>query len=416
MTGMRSVALLGFAGLLLGLFGGCKGDGSTVDANAGASSGASSGGSQPNLSPLGGTTNDPSAGASAGGADAGPAVEECESFEELADCGTTSVEASFSAANVLLVIDKSSSMDDQPEGFELKKWEALKTALESALTEVAEEMSFGLLLYPFGETTEIPLDCFEGCCEVPRGPAAIRVGIAPGERSVPQVMEALNDTAPGGGTPTANALKAAYTYFTLGEGKNLKGDRIVLLATDGGPNCGPDNTCDAARCTPNLDGLCSAGNCCEGEGLHCLDDAAVVEQIEALASEGVPTFVIGIPGTEDYWEYLDAFAAAGGVPNPAGPREYYAVSAEGGVDGLTQTFIDITTHLIRSCEVELGSAPSDVNRVNVAVDCELVPYEDGAGWSITDAGTLILAGDACAKLEREGARRVDVVYGCQQVK
>ena len=58
----------------------------------------------------------------------------------------TSVEATFSAANVLLVIDESSRMDDQPEGFELKKWDALKAALEPALTAVQDEMNFGLLL------------------------------------------------------------------------------------------------------------------------------------------------------------------------------------------------------------------------------------------------------------------------------
>src|SRR5690606_14762035 len=100
--------------------------------------------------------------------------------------------------------------------------------------------------------------------------------------------------------------------FTRGEGRNLKGDRFVLLATDGGPNCGPDNTCDADACTPNLDGQCPAGegNCCEGEGLYCLDDAAVIEKIEALAEAGVATFVIGIPGTEQYASYLDDFAIA----------------------------------------------------------------------------------------------------------
>jgi hypothetical protein len=50
----------------------------------------------------------------------------------------------------------------------------------------------------------------------------------------------------------------------------------------------------------------------------------------------VPTFVIGIPGTERYADYLNAFATAGGVPNPSTLPDYYAVSAEGGVDGLTR--------------------------------------------------------------------------------
>jgi hypothetical protein len=235
------------------------------------------------------------------------------------------------------------------------------------------------------------------------------------------VMDALNATAPGGGTPTAAALDAALAYFSTGDGKDLKGDRFVLLATDGGPNCGNDDAkCAADHCTPNLDGLCPAdqGNCCDGEGSYCLDDAAVVQKIKSLADAGVPTFVIGIPGTESYADYLNAFASAGGVPNPSMPPAYYAVSAEGGVDGLTRTFSNITTHLVRSCDVDLGAAAPDRRLVNVAVDCTIVPYEAGAGWNIDpDAPTtLALAGEACERVKREGARRIDVVYGCPTVK
>jgi hypothetical protein len=409
------ITSLGLALLVSFPFVACQGsESSNVDAAGKGGSGGSGG--TISLMPTGGTKASSEAGA--GGASEGSAVAACESFEGLDECGVTSVEASFSAANVLLVIDKSSSMDDQPEGFELKKWEALKAALEPALSEASAEMSFGLLLYPFGEKAEIPLDCFEGCCEVPDGPAAIQVGITPGETGATQVMQALADASPGGGTPTAAALAAALSYFTQGDGSELKGDRYVLLATDGGPNCGPDNTCDADHCTPNLDGLCEEGNCCEGEGAYCLDDAAVLEQLEALAAAGIPTFVVGIPGTEKYAEYLESFAVAGGVTNPDAPPSYYAVSASGGVEQLTQTFVDITTHLVRSCDVDLGEAPREKQLVNVAVDCEIVPFAEGAGWDISpeQPTQLVIAGEACEKLRTEGAQRVDVVYGCQTVK
>lgn len=355
-----------------------------------------------------------------GGADAA-SVADCESLAGLDQCGLTSVEATFSAANVLLVIDKSSSMDDQPEGFELNKWEALKAALEPALTAAPRKMSFGLLLYPFRQQSEIPLDCFEGCCELPAAPDAIRVGVEPASSSAGKVMAALEAASPGGGTPTAAALDAALAYYTLGAGKDLKGDKLVLLATDGGPNCGAsDAVCSAEQCTPNLDGVCPAeqGNCCAGEGSYCLDAAAVVEKIRALAEAGVPTFVIGIPGTERYAEYLSEFATAGGVPNPHSGAAYYAVSAAGGVEELTRTFVDITTHLVRSCDVELGAAAPDRSLLNVAVDCEVVPFQDGGGWGISAEApaTLKLVGETCQRVRREGARRIDVLYGCPTVK
>lgn len=420
MMALRTACLLGTSALLCGLLGACKGAGSTVDADASGGKAGTSGSSGIDLNLGSGGTGGGDATGAAGQAE-GPSVTDCESFSGLDQCGVTSVEASFSAANVLLVIDKSSSMDDRPAGFELKKWDALKAALEPALTAVDEEMSFGLLLYPFGEKAEIPLDCFEGCCEVPTASAALQVGIEPGAGSAAKVMAALNASAPGGGTPTAAALDAALAYFTTGDGQTLQGDRFVLLATDGGPNCGAsDATCAADHCTPNLDGLCPAdqGNCCKGEGSYCLDDATVVQKIRALADAGVPTFVIGIPGTESYAEYLDAFAKAGGVPNPSAPPDYYAVSAEGGVSELTRTFSDITTHLVRSCQVELGPTAPEKKLINVAVDCAVVPFEDGAGWDIGQdtPTTLVLAGDTCKRVEREGARRIDVVYGCPTVK
>ena len=417
MNVMLRVCSAGTLVLLLGLVVGCQ----ASDGRAGPSAAGGSGG-VPGTDLNVGEREPQNEAGTAGVAGVGPSrVSTCERFTGLDECGVTSVEATFSAASLLLVIDKSSSMDDQPEGFELKKWDALKAALAPALTAVQDEMSFGLLLYPFGQRTEIPLDCFEGCCEVPAGPEAVQVGIEPGTTSVSKILGALDAAKPGGGTPTAAALDAALIYFTTGEGKSAKGDRFVLLATDGGPNCGPKDTlCAADHCTPNLDGLCPAaqGNCCVGEGTYCLDDAEVVSKIHALADASVRTFVIGIPGTERYADYLNAFASAGGVPNPKQPPNYYAVSAAGGVEGLTETLVDITTHLLRSCDIDLGPEPPPRSQVNVAVDCDIVPFENGAGWDIpSDApSTLVLAGDTCKRVRRAGARRIDVVNGCPTVK
>lgn len=418
---LRTACLLALSALLCGPVGACKGADSEVE-NGGSGGTAGAGGST--VLNLGAGGSGSASGNMSGGAGEpeGSDVSECDGFDGLDQCGVTSVEATFSKANVLLVIDKSSSMDDQPKGFELKKWDALKAALEPALSAVESEMTFGLLMYPYGAQDDIPLLCYdENCCEVPTGSAAIQVGIEPGTSSASQVMAALDATGPGGGTPTAAALEAALAYFKTGAGQPLQGDRFVLLATDGGPNCGrADTVCSADRCTPNIDGDCSAGeeNCCAGEGRYCLDDAAVVEKIQALADIGVPTFVIGIPGTETYAEYLSTFAIAGGVPNPNSPPDYYAVSAEGGVEGLKRTFSEITTHLVRSCEVDLGPTAPEKKLVNVAVDCSIVPFSDGAGWNIDNDAptTLVLAGDACEQVEREGARRIDIVYGCPTVK
>jgi hypothetical protein len=253
---------------------------------------------------------------------------------------------------------------------------------------------------------------------VPEGGDAINVAVGP--RSVEAIGSALSETAPGGGTPTAAALARALAYFTEGQGRDLDGDRYVLLATDGGPNCNADISCDASSCTPNLDGAsqCAGLNCCEGAGEFCLDDQAVIAAIEELSAAGIFTFVVGIPGTEHYTSSLDAFARAGGVPRVGAEHDYFAVSAASGVSGLTSVLKSITTELVRSCEIALTDPPQP-SLVNVAIDCQVLPKEGESGWDYDDPAApthLLIRGPACDDIKAYGARRVDVVYGCTTIR
>jgi hypothetical protein len=306
-------------------------------------------------------------------------------------------------------------MEDKPSGFDVAKWDALELALASALASGARNINYGLLLFP---DQEIAIDCTEGCCAVPSGASAINVPIEAATGNVRAVLEVINDTSPGGGTPTAAALGRALAYFTTGAGAELEGKSYVLLATDGGPNCDDSNVCEADTCTSNMDGTCMLDNCCTGAGEICLDDQNVLQQIAALREADVGTFVVGIPGTEAYASYLDEFATTGGLPNPDSPPQYFAVDAAGGADALTETFTAITSSLIRSCTIPLAEAPPNNNLVNVAVDCEIVPSEDGAAWEIPEDApdTVVIKGQVCTFIESEGVRRVDVVYGCQTLR
>lgn len=393
-----------------------------LDSDDDDSSGSAAGAAGQGMVSLGGA---PGAGASGTAGDtsvAGNGQEPDGCMLETSMCGGSSVAANFKTVNILLVIDKSGSMDDTPDGFEQNKWDALKTALEASLNRVVDDINFGLILYPYSRVEPIALECQRRCCEVPPGTQAINVSVAPGADSVPQILRVLDETSPGGGTPTAAALAGAYEYFTTGEGADLQGDRFVLLATDGGPNCNASNSCEGDRCTTNLDNQCEVDNCCGGSlGERCLDDADVTAQIEALAGQGVPTFVVGIPGTEAYSTYLDQFALAGGVPSEGGSSDYYEVTAEGGVDGLVDVFTSITTQLVRTCEVELASKPPDLEKVNVYIDCAVVPKgeDDDIAWEVdpqSDPSLLHIHGEVCERVQSRGAQRVDVVFGCPTIK
>jgi hypothetical protein len=335
-------------------------------------------------------------------------------------CGGTTLTASARDASILLVLDKSGSMTQRPNGFSTTKWDAMHAALAAALGQAQSRISIGLELFP---AQDVSVGCVGNCCSLPAGDAAIVVDVGPGTTTVPSILARIATTAAGGGTPTADALGRALGYFTTGAGKNAKGDKYVLLATDGGPNCNAGLACAPATCTPNVDGTCSIANCCDpasgGSTIDCLDDASVVKQLDALRAAGVKTFVVGIPGSEAYAPYLDTFAQHGGTPNPNAPPSYYAVSASGDVAGLTSTFEAITGQLITSCRLQLQSQPQDPSQLNVTVDGVTVHQGGADGWTLdtsTTPPTVVLEGTTCTALQTQGARSIQIVYGCPTVQ
>jgi hypothetical protein len=374
----------------------------------------------------GGAVGDGSAGASgaeSGGStslfqgDAAALIDSSVTIQADAACGETAVGASARKVNVLLVIDESGSMLDKPKGFTVDKWSALKTALGDALTAVKNDISFGLDVFP---ATGDPKTAAVAC-EMPSA-AGITVPVAAGATSVPKILSAIAAETPGGGTPTSAALQRALAYFTTGAGASLQGDKYVLLATDGGPDCNAKLTCTAATCTTNLDGQCpaAAGNCCDptkfgaDAGSRCLDDGATTAQVAALAKKGIKTFVVGIPGSEAYKASLDAFAVAGGEVSSSTSPQYYAVSASGGTQGLSTVLASITKQLVTSCTLQLTSEPKDNRLLNVLVDGVRIP-QTADGWHLdtsTSPPTINLLGSTCTEVETTGAQSVQVLFGC----
>ncbi len=323
-------------------------------------------------------------------------------------CGATPFGAEQVPASVLIVLDKSGSMTDVPDGFDGDKWSAVKQAVSDALESVQDDVSFGLHLYPLPDGCDMPSD------------GTVSVDVGPGSETVPTIVQTLDDTEPSGGTPTAAALAQAFGYFTDGPGKDLEGRKYVLLATDGGPACNEAISCEADECVANLEGRCPEGfvNCCDpeeggpGAERNCLDDDETLLQVEALHAAGIDTFVVGIPGSEIFSDSLDQFALAGGQALSEGSTSYFAV---GDTDALSEVLLSITRDLLTSCELQLESEPPDLDQLNVEVDGELIPQDSDDGWDLdtsTEPPTVILEGATCDRVETEGVSSIRVVYGC----
>lgn len=265
--------------------------------------------------------------------------------------------------------------------------------LGAAIVEVAEarddRVSFGLTLFPGPGALDGAGDPVRLFCES-RPPTGL---VAPRPDAGPEIRAALTNPAnapvcSGGFTPTRRALEVAGTA--------LVGEGAIVLATDGGPNCGSSRSaCSGARCTagaPFCDGTLGT--------FACLDDAATVEAIAALRARGVRTYVVGIPGTEAFGSTLDAMAEAGGTAR-AGETAYYRAEDAASLVAALGSISDREV----SCRFSLASPPPDRTNVNVLLDGEPSPRSDADGWQLADDGTWIeLRGPTC-ELHAGGGRR-----------
>jgi hypothetical protein len=393
--------------------------------NAGSSTAGTAGASTAGRGGAGGRSSSGSGGSGGAGAMGGGIVVEGGGEGGAPEnCGATAIDASPPEVNVLLVVDKSSSMNETGE-FPEGRWVALGNALEAAMVATETSISYGLELFPFADDPEATPEQ----CQTPTG-LDVLVSIRDGENRVAEIVDALETYEPAGGTPTADALARALDYFTDGDGKDLPGTNYVLLATDGGPNCNAELTCEESDCVINREnsGATEAcnGSCCDASldpdgPKHCLDDDRTVARVQALAEAGIKTIVVGIPGTEFFVDTLDALAEAGLAPNPDAPPSYYNVTSEDGAEGLTETLTRITTGLITTCRLQLTSTPTDPDYedlLNVVIDGEEVPQAGDDGWDVdrsTTPPTVVLKGETCEYLETEGAENVTITYGCPTV-
>jgi hypothetical protein len=295
-------------------------------------------------------------------------------------CAKQDFVLSTKPAQILLLLDRSGSMEDPPDGGgSASKWELVVPAINEVITTTDSAVSWGLKLFPEGEGSE---------CSAGSVTAAIPAAIAPMNARV--VTGLVTTTmAKGNGTPTGDAIKSAVTYLKTLTDPNPK---YILLATDGEPSCAASSKgSTAAR-------------------------PYAVQAVTDAAAAGFKTFVVGVATSkESATQALNDMAVAGQMAradsNPLATKYYLASTKEELVESMKAI-----TGQASSCVFNLEGVPPDPDNIAVKVNATRAPRDTAHtdGWDYTDGSRLVVEvfGSWCDQIKSSSENTVNFVFGC----
>jgi len=335
-----------------------------------------------------------------GGRDSGTDTASGDTDTATDDTGDTECEGiDFPVAghppSVMLVLDRSGSMAAPTPG--LTPWASCSEALVQITAQMDYQIRFGLLLYPD--------DSSEESCAAPAQP---EVPIS--AMNADQIAETLESSPiSSGGTPTAAALQSAYEYLAALEGET---DRLVVLATDGAPNCSSSPSLDCDTCTWTWTYCMTPLSCLDDEGTY----GKVVEYHDFW---GIDTYVIGVGGVWEAWdEVLTTIAFLGGT------GDYYPAETVDGPEEIIAALQGIAAEATEcTFDVDWSSfgwgVSQDPDLVNLLVDGEIVASSPdcsfAGGWHWLDEDTIELCPDLCHDYKWGAASEVHASFGCETV-
>ncbi len=330
------------------------------------------------------------------------------------NCGEQEFVLEAVPPNVVLVLDKSGSMvqnewdaDNDPMTATETRWRSLYDVVSFVVNTFEAEINFGAVLFP---STNAIAELGAGACVVnaqPEVPVASTnaAGVLDGIPAA-SAVGTIN-----GATPATAGVQTALDHLNSLD-ENI--DRFMILITDGAANCSAD--ADTAAC-PGL-----------GCGLMEEYDTNLSSVVgDAFATDGVPTFVIGIDIVDELvgadpndgqveantFNELNTVAEAGGRARE-GDEKFFNATNE---IELQAALAEIAGQVV-SCTIPLSEEPTDPDFVEVEIggmafdrvaDCET---EDGWVYSNPEGpyDAIELCNAACDALAESG--ELDATFGC----
>jgi Mg-chelatase subunit ChlD len=306
-----------------------------------------------------------------GGADAGTMAEDASfvpADSNLGDvpapdntCASVTLDATRVIPNVLLVVDRSGSMESNRFGA-VTRWQALDGALfdpaSGLVTGLESSVRFGIAMYSNDSRTMACPDLFTVPCALNNAEAI--------------EAEYTLRTPPRGDTPTGESISAVVGMVdALVPDRSDASPTFFVLATDGEPD------------------LCADGSALE-EGR-----AASVAAVNEAFGLGINTYVVSV-GAEVSATHLQDVANAGA--GRSGAPFYVATDTAGLVDAL-RTII----RGVASCDVRLEGMVVPALACDGTVRLGAEALRCGTDWMLLDDGrTIRLIGPACERLQGSG--------------
>jgi hypothetical protein len=296
-----------------------------------------------------------------------------------ANCGASMYGLQMLPPDMLIVFDRSSSMNDQSNNMPClgaagcqSKWSQMTPAVNQVVAQTAGTVRWGLTFFPGGTS-------FQSGCMVNN-----TVSVPVGDSSAAAIMTSIAGTTPAGLTPTAGAITAAASYLANVADANPK---YILLATDGQPNC-------------------ASG------GALADDTTGAVQAVTSAKSMGVGVFVVGISTSGTTADMtLNKLAVAGGYPVPGGTSYYPVRSTAELVSALSM----IASKIASGCSFPLGKVPPAPDNIGIYADGNKVPRDTSRanGWDYDAAMTAVtIYGPRCDELMAGKIRTVQAFIGC----
>ncbi|OQX70315.1 MAG: hypothetical protein B6A08_00350 [Sorangiineae bacterium NIC37A_2] len=341
--------------------------------------------------------------------------EDLEAIEN-AECTGWQGEGESIPAILELVVDVSRSMLDPAPGAGrgTSKWDVTRDALKNAIDSLPNSIAVGLLLYPnvsrrSGSGSDL------SCIDTRKMVSIEQLGPS-GSPQRTALDDAIDDATIDQYTPTHDA----YSY-ALNEGLEPyggEGQKFMLLITDGAP-------------TQPLE--------CGSTDVNGVPTDPIIETVKEAAANGIKTFVIGSPGSEesasgeDMRPWLSRAASEGGTAadgcSDSGPVYCHMdmTAEENFAQALVAGLGKIAGQVVTECTYDFPSPPSG-QTIDPYLTNVILRWSDGTasllirddkdpedcteGWRLTDDNKIELCGTSCDQAKADKGASVSLSFGC----